>query len=224
MLNQIKKSFLAGLLVLTPITLTIYLFILLFQFLDGILRDVVSYVLINQVGLKSLKAPIPGLGLLVLLLLIISVGFFARNYFGKKLFAIGDYIVTHIPLINRIYIAIRQISEAILTEKRELFKKVVLIEYPRKDLYSIGFFTQDTKGKVQETLPTDVVSVFIPTSPNPTSGYLLFVPKKDIIELDMAVEDALKLVISGGSVYLKNQEDITHFLKKKKRRSLQKKQ
>jgi len=224
MLNQIKKSFFAGLLVLTPITLTIYLFILLFQFLDGILRDVVSYVLINQVGLKSLKAPIPGLGLLVLLLLIISVGFFARNYFGKKLFAIGDYIVTHIPLINRIYIAIRQISEAILTEKRELFKKVVLIEYPRKDLYSIGFFTQDTKGKVQETLPTDVVSVFIPTSPNPTSGYLLFVPKKDIIELDMAVEDALKLVISGGSVYLKNQEDITHFLKKKKRRSLQKKQ
>jgi uncharacterized membrane protein len=222
MLNKIRKTFFTGLLVLIPISLTIYIFIILFHFLDGILKDSVTQFLINQIGLTQVKAPIPGLGILVLLALIFLTGTFARNYLGNKFLAIGDYIVTHIPLINRTYIAIREISEAILSEKREIFKKAVLIEYPRKNLYSIAFFTQDTKGKVQDTIDKDVVSVFIPTTPNPTSGYLLFVPKSDIIDLDLPVEDALKLVISGGSIKLKNQNGLA-LLTKQHRKSRRKK-
>ena len=203
MWREIRKTFLAGLLFLVPITLTVYIFYHLFRILDGILNEVVTRFLVHQFGLVHLKTPIPGLGILAFLALLLIAGIVARNFIGKKVMAVGDYIVTRIPLINRIYLTIREISEAILTEKREVFKKAVLIEYPRKGLYSIAFFTQDTRGLVQDLLPEDVVSVFLPTTPNPTSGYLLFVPKTDIVELDMPVEDALKLVISGGSIHLK---------------------
>ncbi len=208
MWNWIRKTLLAGFVVLTPIILTIYLLALLFHLLDGILKNSVVRFLLEHVGLAHLKVPIPGLGVLLILLILFLTGIIARNYFGKKLIELGNLIVTRIPLINRIYIAIREIIEAILSEKREVLKKAVLIEYPRKGLYSIAFFTQDTKGPVQDTLDKDVISVFLPTTPNPTSGYLLFVPKKDVIELEMPVEDALKLVISGGSIHLNKHRNI----------------
>ena len=215
MWNEIRKTLLAGFLVLAPITLTIYILYHLFRILDGILRDSVIWLLGEQIGLSPLKSPIPGLGILAILALLFLTGSIARNYFGRKLLAMGDYIVIHIPLINRIYIAIREISEAILSEKKEVFKKAVLIEYPRKGLYSIAFFTQDTKGPVQETIKEDVVSVFVPTTPNPTSGYLLFIPKTDLVELKMPVEDALKLVISGGSIHPKEHQGIDFLVSRK---------
>lgn len=201
MWNEIRKTFLTGLLVLAPITLTAYILYHLFRLLDGILNDTITAFIVDLLNIDTTPT-IPGLGIVALLALIFLVGAVARNYVGKKIIAVGDFLVTRIPLINRIYIAIHEISEAILSEKREIFKKAVLIEYPRKGLYSIAFFTQDTKGPIQETINTDVVSVFVPTTPNPTSGYLLFVPKKDTTELDMSVEDAMKLVISGGSIHL----------------------
>jgi uncharacterized membrane protein len=217
MWNEIRKTFFAGLLTLAPITLTIYIFYLLFKLMDGILKNNVSQFLIHRFGLNFFKSPIPGLGLLALLLLIFLTGAIARNYIGKKLFSLGDYIVTQIPLINRIYIAIREISEAVLSEKREVFKKAVLIEYPRKGLYSIAFFTQDTKGPIRETMKQDTVSVFLPTAPNPTSGFLLFVPKKHVIELNMSVEDAMKLVLSAGSIHLKDSRGINQLFSSKQK-------
>jgi len=217
MWNEIRKTLLAGLLVLAPIALTIYILYHLFRILDGILRDPLSKFLVENIGLESQWVPIPGLGIIALLALLILTGVIARNYIGKKFITVGDTIVTRIPLINRIYIAIREISEAILSEKREVFKKAVLIEYPRKGLYSIAFFTQDTKGPVQEAIQEDVVSVFLPTTPNPTSGYLLFVPKTDIMELKMPVEDALKLVISGGSIHLKEHRGIPFLVSHKQK-------
>lgn len=203
MLSKLRKTFITGLLVLVPIVLTVYLFIISFRFFDGLLKNVVAQFLTDAFGISQTITSIPGLGLLVLLALVLLTGTLARNFIGRKLFDIGDFIVTRIPLANRVYIAIQEISEAILSEKREIFKNAVLIEYPRKGLYTMAFFTQDTRGPVQDTIPEDVVSVFVPTSPNPTSGYLLFVPKTQITELDMSVEDAMKLVISGGSVHLK---------------------
>lgn len=217
MLTEIRKTFVAGLLVLAPISLTAYIFYLLFIFLDGLLKNVITRFLIERIHLGNWVEQFPGMGLLVLLALIFLTGAVTKNYLGRKFFAVGDWIVTHIPLINRIYIAIREISEAILTEKREVFKKAVLIEYPRKGLYSIAFFTQDTTGPVQKALSKDVISVFVPTTPNPTSGYLLFVPKSNVIELDMSVEDALKLVISGGSIHVRNQRGMDSFIKLNKK-------
>jgi uncharacterized membrane protein len=204
MLNKLKNAFITGLLILVPIALTIYIFYISFRFFDGILKNFINEFFTDTLGISQTITSFPGLGLLLLILLILFTGIIARNYFGRKLLDLGEFIVTTIPLINRIYIAIREISEAILSEKREVFKKAVLIEYPRKGLYTMAFFTQDTRGPIQDTLEEDVVSVFVPTTPNPTSGYLLFVPKTQVTDLNMSVEDAMKLVISGGSVNLRN--------------------
>ena len=213
-----RKTFVTGLLVIIPLSLTIFIVIKLFYFFDGIFGQYVSTVLVDNLKMPGVKNPIPGLGLLFLVALVFLAGTIARNYLGSRLLALGDYIVTHIPLMNRIYVAIREISEAFLSEKREVFKKAVLIEYPRKGMYSVGFFTQDTKGPIQDTLEEDVVSVFLPTSPNPTSGYLLFVPKSQVTDLDMPVEDALKLVISAGSVQLKDKKVPFPVLGKKRKK------
>jgi len=215
---KIRKTFFAGILVLAPIALSVYILYFLFNFLDGILRGTVTNILIKRFGDESMVTAIPGLGILFLIALIFITGAIARNYVGRKILALGDYIVTRIPLLNRIYIAIQEISEAVFSEKRELFKKAVLIEYPRIGCYSIAFFTQDTKGKIQENIGEDVVSVIVPTTPNPT-----FVPKKDVLELNMSVEEALKLVISGGSIHIKEKiglEKLFPSRKKKKNKNL----
>lgn len=207
MFAAIRKTFVAGLLVAIPISLTIFIFIWLFSWVDAKLGEPVARFINEQIGFEGLSDPVPGFGLLILILLILLAGVIARNYVGGKLIGLGETIVTRIPIISRIYIAIREISEAVLSEKREVFRKAILIEYPRKGVYSIAFFTQDTRGPVQDALDCDVVSVFVPTTPIPTSGYLLFVPKEQIRDLDMSVEDALKLVISGGSIHLKNKRN-----------------
>jgi len=196
MWKKIKTYFLAGLLVLIPLALTIFIIWKLFIAIDSLLSGFINNVL-ERIGIPVTSI---GLGFISVVLLIFLTGMIAKNYFGRKIIKIGENIVTKIPLINRIYIAIQQISNAFLSEKREVFQKAVLIEYPRKGIYSIGFFTQDTKGEVQDRLNKDVVSVFLPTTPNPTSGFLLFVPKNEVEELDMTIEEALKLVISGGAI------------------------
>ncbi|MBN1153950.1 DUF502 domain-containing protein [candidate division KSB1 bacterium] len=195
MWKKIKIYFLTGLVVLGPFVATMFLISWLFTKIDSLLKGFIGGFL-ARFGLD----PIPGLGFISVILIIVFTGIVARNYVGKKVLAIGDMIVTKIPLINRIYIAIQQISQAFLSEKREVFKEAVLIPYPRQGLYSIAFFTQDTKGEIQKLLDHDVVSVFLPTTPNPTSGFLLFVPKKDVIRLSMSIEDAMKLIISGGAI------------------------
>lgn len=196
--KQIRAYFFTGLLVLVPLVLTGYIIWNLFLAIDGILRGIVYTFILEQFGIRF--GQIPGIGFITLILLIILTGVITRNYFGRKLVDFGDQFVGRIPLINRVYNAIKQISHAFLSSKREVFKKAVLFEYPRKGVYSIGFYTQDTRGSIQEALDVDVVSVFLPTTPNPTSGFLLFVPKADVVELDLTIEEAMKLVISGGAI------------------------
>ena len=200
MWKKLKSYFLTGLLVLTPLVLTVFIIWRLFFAIDGLLQGFISKQIIARLGFQIGDQPITGLGFITIILLILLTGFFARNYVGRKILLIGDNLVSKIPIINRIYIAFQQISQAFLSEKSEVFEKAVLIEYPRKGIHSIGFFTQDTKGEVQNRLDKDVVSVFIPTTPNPTSGFLLFVPKEDAQPMDMSVEEAMKLVISGGAI------------------------
>lgn len=197
--KKFRAYFLTGLLVLVPLALTYFIIKLLFISIDDILNDYVSRLLFN-LGLETGRQPIPGIGFVTLIVLIFFTGVLARNYFGRKLVDFGDRIVQGIPLINRVYGATKQISQAFFSAKREVFKKAVLFEYPRKGIYSIGFYTQDTRGAVQNVLEDDVVSIFLPTTPNPTSGFLLFVKKTEIVELDLPIEEALKLVISGGAI------------------------
>lgn len=182
--RKLRNRFIAGLVILTPVIITVYVFIILFLKVDSLLAPLIY----RFVGWE-----IPGMGFLAILLLIFLTGLIARNYLGRKLIGIGEKIMTKIPLINRIYLALQQISQTFLAQKRAIFKEAVLIEYPRKGLYAIGFVT----SKMEEGR---MLGIFLPTTPNPTSGFLLFLPREEAIPLQMKVEDALKLVISGGAV------------------------
>ncbi|MBN2009719.1 DUF502 domain-containing protein [candidate division KSB1 bacterium] len=195
MWKKLKSYFITGLLVLFPFVMTIFIIFWLFTTIYGNLQGNISKFL-TKFGVYTF----PGISLLIVFSVILLTGMMARNYLGKRIFALGDLIVTRIPLINRIYLAIQQISKAFLSEQREVFKNAVLIEYPRHGIYSVAFLTQNTGGEIQDKLQKDMLSVFVPTTPNPTSGYLLFIPRHDVIMLDMTIEEALKLVISGGVV------------------------
>ncbi len=199
MIRNLRAYLIAGILVITPLALTTYIFWNLFIGLDGILLGGFNNIT-TLLGLPAYESKIPGLGIVVMLILTVLVGMFTKILIGRKLFRIGEWFLTRIPFISKIYIAISQIFKALFAEKREVFKHVVLFEYPRRGMYSIGFMTQDTRGEIQDILEEDVYSIFLPTTPNPTSGYLLFVPKKDATILSMRVEEALKLIISGGAI------------------------
>lgn len=182
--RRLRNRFIAGLVILTPVVVTAYVFIVLFLKVDSLLGPFIY----RLVGWE-----IPGMGFLAILFLIFLTGLVARNYLGGKLIGFGEKILAKIPLINRIYVALQQISQAFLAQKRAIFKEAVLIEYPRKGIYAIGFVTSQMNNG-------QMLSIFLPTTPNPTSGYLLFLPREETIPLQMTIEDALKLVISGGAV------------------------
>jgi uncharacterized membrane protein len=167
---------------------------------DGILRDAVVAVLRLQFGMDISESQIPGVGFITLILLILLTGVVARQYFGKKLITIGERILSRIPLVKGVYSAMRQISEAFFSDNRKVFNRVVLVRFPYKGCYSIGFTVQEQNPHMRDVVPGDLVSVFLPTTPNPTTGFLLFVARDDLINLDMSVEDALKMVISGGTI------------------------
>ena len=198
--KRVQGYFFTGLLVLIPAVLSVFIIYRLFLFVDGLLNEAITAFIAETFNVPWVEQQIPGLGFVAVLLLILVTGMIARNYVGRKLISFGNKIVARIPILNRIYSAIQQILEAFISERSEVFKKAVLIEYPRKGIYSIAFVTQDTRGLIQKEIKSDVVSVFLPTTPNPTSGFLLFVPKKDAKELNLSVEEALKLIISGGAI------------------------
>jgi len=199
-MKKLRTYFITGLLVITPIILTIFSIKWLFNLIDGILGGFVSIILVKVFGFEEFTEPIVGLGFIAILFLILFTGMLARNYFGGKLIKLGEWIVKSIPLVNKVYNAFKQISGVFISEKRDVFTKAVLIEYPRKGLYSIVFMTRDAGGEIKDKLENEMISVFLSSTPNPTTGYLLFVPKNEIIELDMTIEDSMKLIISGGAV------------------------
>lgn len=196
----------AGLLFLVPVILTIYVVVQLFLWLDGILNEHVSQLIFHFLDAEPASAPIPGVGLVALVLIILLTGMAVRNILGRQLVKLSDLILSRIPLVKHIYGTLQQIGQAFLSDKSDTFKRAVLFEYPRPGIYSIAFITQDTRGLIQRRLSEndkeDCYSIFLPTTPNPTSGFLLFVPKTDVIELNISVEEALKLIISGGSIVL----------------------
>ena len=141
---------------------------------------------------------IPGLGVLLAAILVLTTGMIVANFLGKRLVVAWEHFLARIPLVRSLYAAIKQIMEAVLSTDAQSFRKVLLIEYPRKGVWSLAFLTSDNLGEVQAKTRGEVISVFIPTTPNPTSGFIIMVPKDEVIELDMAVEDGLKMIISLG--------------------------
>ena len=197
-LAKFRRFFLTGLLVTAPIIITIYVTWLVITFIDVKVASLLPEYLDFR---KALPFQIPGLGLLIVIFVITLIGAITPGLIGRNLLKLGEMILFKTPVIRTIYSSIKQIMETVMSTNSKSFKEVVLVEYPRKDIWVIAFVTSSVKGEIDNKIKkSDLVSIFVPTTPNPTSGFLLFVAKKDLIYLNMPVEQAVKLVISGGIV------------------------
>ena len=198
---KIRSWFITGILVLTPIILTVYVAWAFITFVDNL---VVPIVPIDYRPSNYLPFSIPGLGLIIVFTFTTLVGSLASGLFGRTLIRIWENILNRMPVVRSVYSAIKQILETVMAAQSDAFRQAVLVQYPRKDIWAIGFVTGSTKGEVGNNVSEKMINVFMPTTPNPTSGFLLFFPEKDLIYLKMSVEDALKLVVSGGMVIPKD--------------------
>ena len=193
-----------------PIGLTFYVSFLFIGFIDSKVRNIIP---VKYHYDNILPFEIPGIGLLIVFIMLTFIGFLTAGIIGRYIIKLGERIIARLPIIRSVYGALKQIFESVLKTSSKSFREVVLIEYPRKGIWAIGFITGDTKGEVQESSKDELVNVFLPTTPNPTSGFLLFVPRKDLRVLNMNVEEGIKMVISGGIVtpkfkkkYMKNKK------------------
>lgn len=196
---RLRNYFFTGLVVTGPVGITLYLSWSLIQLIDGWVKPILPNIYNPD---TYLPIKVPGVGLIAALLAISIIGFLTANIAGRSLLSFGESILGRMPLVRNLYSALKQIFETVLDDKGRNFTKAGLVEYPRKGLWAIVFLATDAKGEVAAKLEdkAETVAVFLPTTPNPTSGFLLFVPRDDIIELSMSVEDAAKLVISAGLV------------------------
>jgi uncharacterized membrane protein len=192
--GRFRSWFLTGLLVTAPVLLTVYITWWAIQLIDGQVAGILP-------GFDQLRfANVPGVGLIIGVLLITLIGAIAAGFLGRWIIRLGEAILNRMPVVRTIYGASKQILETVISTQSDAFREVVLVEYPRRDLWVIGFVTGGTKGEVARRVDIDMVNVFVPTTPNPTSGFLLFCPRKDVVFLEMSVEEAVKLVVSGGIV------------------------
>ncbi|MGA7878593.1 MAG: DUF502 domain-containing protein [Desulfoferrobacter sp.] len=192
--DKIRNYFIAGLLTVVPLSITVYVISLLLRNADRIFNLIPS-----RFNPKAhLPFPLPGLGAILVVTMIFVIGLLVKNYVGGRIIDFGERIVYQIPLVRPIYSAVKQLLIAIFSQSYDGFKRVVMIEYPRRGIYALGFVTGVASGEVQELTKERVVNVFLPTTPNPTSGFYLLIPEKDVIPLTISVEDAFKLIISGG--------------------------
>lgn len=191
---NLRRYFFTGLVVVLPTVVTFYLLYVIGERLDNVLGGVFRGEWIRPGG-------IPGLGLVSLLLIILLIGIITSKTIGRRFVDLWERLFVRIPIFNRIYVGSKQIAEAVFRHESLVFRKVVLVEFPRKGLYALAFRTQPAPPEIQRRTDADLVAVFLPTTPNPTSGYLILIPEEEVIDLDMDVEQGLKLVISAGSVH-----------------------
>jgi uncharacterized membrane protein len=195
---RLRNYFLAGILVTAPIAITLYLTYSFLSAIDGKVRHIIPFERLFPPEYQEIA--VPGLGIFFAIIFFILVGWFARNFLGRLIIRLSEYVVHRLPVISSLYGAIKQILETVMASKSQAFREVVMLEYPRKGVWSIGFVTGTTQGEVQAATKNETLNVFVPTTPNPTSGYLLFVPKKELKFLSMTVEQGVKLVVSAGII------------------------
>ncbi len=199
LLNRLRNYFLTGIVVAAPLTITV---LLTASFINWVDSWVKPWIPARWNPESYVPFPLPGTGVLVALVALTALGFLTANVLGRTIIRLGEALLNRMPLIRNVYAALKQIFETALSERSRTFREAGLVEYPRKGLWAVVFIATDAKGEVSHRLEdeVDAISVFLPTTPNPTSGFLLFVPRKDVIILDMSVEDAAKLVISAGLI------------------------
>jgi len=198
--RRLRNIFITGILITVPVAFTLFILNFLFKLLDNLVVPWFIKTLIKIGTPIPEDFRLPGLGLILIVLLIFVVGVLTQSFLGGKLVQLGEMIVDRIPVVRSIYTGAKQVVTTIAEADTKAFRKVVLVEFPRKGIYSLGFITGYTEGEVQELTNAKLVNVFVPTTPNPTSGFLVFVANEDIIELTMTVEDGIKFIISVGIV------------------------
>ncbi len=198
-MKRLRSWLVAGLLVWVPLGITLFVLNLLVRQLDKTLGLLPAYVR-PPYEVFGITFTIPGLGILLTIIILLVTGMLVANFAGRRLLALGEAILQRIPVVRSVYGASKNFAEVVLGDSGDSFKKVLLIEYPRKGIYSLAFQTSSALGEVQAKTGEDVVCTFVPTTPNPTSGFIIMVPRQDIIELEMEVDEALKMIISLGVV------------------------
>jgi uncharacterized membrane protein len=195
LMPRLRGYFLAGILVTAPVSITIYLTYVFLAFIDSNVAQILPANIYQALYGHTF---FPGVGLLIAVLFLVVAGWLATNILGRFFIQVSEYILVRMPIISSIYSAVKQIFEMVMGSKSNAFRETVMLQYPRPGIWSIGFITGQTQGEVQRLTDNDVLNVFVPTTPNPTSGFLLFVPRKDLVFMEMSVEDAMKLIISVG--------------------------
>ena len=188
-MKHIRGIFFTGLLALIPIVGTLSIVGWLFNRIDLIFRQPLE---------QLIGFPLVGVGIILTLLIIFATGVISRNYLGRKLIHIAEAVLRRIPLVSTVFVSMKQLVDLVFTDQKSAFKSAVLIQYPTKGIYAIGFVTSDAPQEAKAKTDRNLKSIFIPTTPNPTSGMLVMIPEEDTIKLDMTVEAAIKMVVSGG--------------------------
>jgi uncharacterized membrane protein len=198
--GTIKKNIIAGLLVTVPVSLTYIIFKFIITRIDEMVVPVVSKIM-GEKAMESFNGYfVPGMGFLLLILFVFFIGLIATNFFGKKLFNFGELILRKIPIVRVIYITIKKVVDTVSQSHESTFEKMALITYPRAPLKTVGIIVCDTPDLVSKKIEEPSVNVFVPTSPNPTTGFVIAVPIKDVVFLEMTVEEGLTMIISFGVV------------------------
>ena len=192
--SQIRNNFITGVVVLIPIGITLYLTLFITRISGSIIPKEIN-------PNNYLPFDIPGVEILIALIFITLIGWLSLSFIGKKFFELFNNILKKIPILRTIYSAIGQMTES-FTKTDNSEKSVVLLEYPRKEIWVVGFATKENKGIIKDKISEDLVNVFVPTTPNPTSGFLLMIQKKDLIYLDVSFEQASKFIVSAGTTNL----------------------
>ncbi len=191
MLKSIRRYLLTGIAVLLPVAVTVWLLWSIFVFIDGIVGRIIMFMIGRH---------LPGLGFLITVAVVLLAGMLASNLVGRKLFALWEVVMLRIPLANSIYKVAKQIVDSISRHDKQAFRDVVLVEFPRRGSWVVGFLVGGAEPALFGQTGEDMVKLFVPTVPNPTSGYLLIVPRKDTVPVPISVEDGFKLVVSAGIV------------------------
>jgi uncharacterized membrane protein len=191
--KSLRNSFFAGLLVVLPAAASVLILVKIFTW-------VTDFMLTESLRTQMLTPLYRIIALVAFIAFTMLVGWVTRLVVGKRMIALAENMIGCVPLLNKTYGFMKEISQTLLTSKRTMFQRVVLVQFPRAGVYSIGFVTSETEGEAQEKTKETVINVFVPTTPNPTSGFLILVPREQLINLDMTVAEGMKLVISGGTV------------------------
>ncbi|WP_309399877.1 DUF502 domain-containing protein [Cerasicoccus maritimus] len=201
MLRQLRNAFIGGLILVAPLGVTIFVVNFMLTRIGAPASDAIFRFVSEDIkNMPGIDLLLKIAAMLVVVLVLTLLGFLSRYFIGRIFINLGERIIDTLPFVNAVYKTVKQIVDTFSKQQKAVFQQVVLTEYPRKGVYVLGFLTSEAKGEVQHKTGAEVVNIFVPTTPNPTSGFLLMVPRDEIIPMEMSVADGMKLIVSGGAV------------------------